>query len=98
MIVTWPLFTWKGIVVIVPFWTIFETVYRARTRAALACPHCGFDPYLFARDIKLAAQEVDTHWRRKFAEKGVPYPERVTPAATQLGLRSPEATPPPESS
>ena len=82
----WPIFNWKGVIMVVPFWTIFESVYRWRTRVALACPYCGFDPYLFIQDVKLAGQEVDAHWRKKFAEKGVPYPEKISAATVKLGL------------
>ena len=75
MILTWKWFSWRGIASFVPFWTVFEVVYRLRMRAALACNQCGFDPYLFAVDEKRARQEINAHWRRKFAEKGIPYPE-----------------------
>ena len=40
----------------------------------LACPHCGFDPYLYLADVKLARQEIEEHWKRKFAEHGIPFP------------------------
>src|SRR5208283_1586077 len=76
MLLTWPLFGWKGIVSFVPIWTIFEVLYRGRVRGALLCPHCGFDPYLYMVDIKRARAEVEAHWRKKFAEKGVPFPEK----------------------
>jgi hypothetical protein len=72
--VTWSWFEWKGIISFVPFWLVFETVYRTRVRAALACPHCGFDPYLFKWDELRAKKEIETHWRKKYAEKGVPWP------------------------
>ena len=73
-VLTWKLFEWKGLVSFIPFWCIFEVIYRTRARAALYCKSCGFDPYLFLRDTDLAKQQVDTHWRKKFEEKGVPYP------------------------
>src|ERR1700722_16520820 len=44
---TWNWFTWKGIVVFLPFWVVFETIYRSKLRAALGCEGCGFDPILY---------------------------------------------------
>ena len=81
MLATWPWFGWKGAVAFVPFWTVFEVFYRTRMRADLSCPQCGFDPYLYLVDIKRAREEIETHWRKKFAEKGVPFPEKESPAA-----------------
>ena len=52
----------------------FEGYYRSRVRIALSCPHCGFDPYLYLTDVKRARQEIEAYWRKKFAEKGIPYP------------------------
>ncbi|MGK5081851.1 hypothetical protein WDW37_01000 [Bdellovibrionota bacterium FG-1] len=75
-LLTWYWFSWKGMVSFIPFWIIFEAIYRGRVRVAMRCPHCGFDPYLYLVDVKLARQEVESHWRKKFADKGVPYPEK----------------------
>jgi hypothetical protein len=80
MIATWKWMSWKGIVSFVPFWTIFELGYRWKMRAALGCPQCGFDPYLFLVDAKWARKEIEAHWRKKFAEKGIPYPGEDQPA------------------
>lgn len=80
MLATWSWFDWKGIVSFVPLWAAFEVVYRSRVRVALNCPHCGFDPYLYLVDIKRAREEIEAHWRKKFAEKGVPFPEKEKPA------------------
>jgi hypothetical protein len=73
-IACWSWFGWKGIVSFVPFWAAFEIFHRSRMRGMLACPHCGFDPYLYLVDVKLARKEIDAHWRRKFAEHGIPFP------------------------
>ncbi len=73
-LICWPWFQWKGMVSFVPIWTVFELIYRSRMRAAVGCPHCGFDPYLFAVDFKRAQNEMDVHWRKKFADRGLPYP------------------------
>jgi len=87
-LLTWKWFAWKGIVSFIPFWTIFEVVYRTRLRAALGCVQCGFDPYLFMRDVDLARAEVESHWRKKFEEKGIPYTPKNTPksAASQTTM------------
>jgi predicted RNA-binding Zn-ribbon protein involved in translation (DUF1610 family) len=73
-LLAWPWLTWKGMVVFLPFWAIYEIYHRLRLRAALPCPNCGFDPYLYLVDVKKARQEIDQFWRKKFQEKGVPYP------------------------
>ena len=87
-LVTWQWFTWKGIISFLPLWTGFEVFYRSRVRGALSCPHCGFDPYLYLVDVKRARTEIEVHWRKKFAEKGIPFPEK--PGANQ-NPPSPEA-------
>ncbi len=73
---TWPWMHWKGLVVVVPFWTVFEIIYRWRVRVRLPCPQCGFDPYLLLINLQWAQREVETHWKQKFIEKGIPYPEK----------------------
>jgi hypothetical protein len=90
MLATWSWFEWKGIVSFFPLWTLFEGIYRSRVRAALACDRCGFDPYLYLIDVPRAREVVENHWRKKFAEKGIPYPEKNVgkPAATQSGAKS----------
>lgn len=79
MLATWSWFEWKGIVAFVPFWAVFELVFRSRQRIALKCPHCGFDPYLYLVDIQQAREQIENHWRKKFSEKGIPFPEKDRP-------------------
>jgi hypothetical protein len=74
MMLTWNWFDWKGLVAFIPIWVIFETIYRARVRAALNCENCGFDPILYLVDTKRARREIEAHWQKKFEEKGIPYP------------------------
>lgn len=76
MLATWNWFEWKGIVSFVPFWAIFEVIYRAKVRAAIVCQECGFDPVAYHVDMPRARSLVDAHWRKKFADKGIPYPEK----------------------
>lgn len=75
---SWPYFSWKGVVSFIPFWTLFEMIYRIRVRTLLSCETCGFDPYLFRINLKKAGGEVEQHWRKKFAARGIPYPEQST--------------------
>jgi hypothetical protein len=73
---TWPWFEWKGAVAFLPLWIVFEVLYRSRVRAALNCEQCGFDPILYLADVKSARREIEAHWKRKFEEKGIPYPDK----------------------
>lgn len=94
MVTTWSWFSWKGIVSFVPFWIVFEAVYRARVRGAASCSQCGFDPFLYLTDAGRARQVIEQHWRKKFAEKGIPYPEKnPQPGIEDLpeSARTPEA-------
>jgi hypothetical protein len=75
-LVAWPLFGWKGIVSALPFWAVFEVIYRGRVRAAISCQNCGFDPYLYLTDVKRARDEIEKRWRVRFEEKGIPFPEK----------------------
>ena len=81
-LLTWKWLEWKGIIATLPVWIIYETLYRTRVRAALGCPHCGFDPYLYLTDVKRARSEMESYWRGKFAEHGVEYPEKNSPPPT----------------
>jgi hypothetical protein len=85
---TWKWFDWKGIVVFLPLWIVFETLYRSRVRAALGCEQCGFDPILYLVDVKRARQEIENHWKKKFAEKGIPYPIPPSQQAQQAPRRA----------
>lgn len=76
VVATFSWFEWKGLVAFVPFWALFETLYRLRARAQLVCRQCGFDPFLYLSDPKKARAEIELFWRKKFAEKGIPYPEK----------------------
>jgi hypothetical protein len=74
---TWPWMSWKGIVVFaLPVGLVFETFYRLKMRTALICPECTFDPMLYLVDREKAVRQVEQTWRKKFEEKGIPYPEK----------------------
>lgn len=61
----WPYFSFKGFFFSVPVWALFEFYYRARARQSLICPQCGFDPYLYKYDVKLARSRMEQFWSDK---------------------------------
>lgn len=71
VVLTGALWSWmgvKGVFLFFPVWAVFEFVYRARARQSLVCPYCGFDPYLYKYDVKLAREKV----KKFFADKAKP--------------------------
>jgi hypothetical protein len=98
MAVTWPWFGIKGIVMMVPVLAGFEILYRLKMRAALQCPDCSFDPILYLVDRAKAVQQVEEVWRKKFAQHGLPYPERrrtkLAPTVTKLEAVTPSVVEP----
>lgn len=60
----------------IPVGLAFEVFYRIKMRAALVCPDCEFDPILYLVDRKKAAHQVERVWRKKFDQRGLPYPEK----------------------
>jgi hypothetical protein len=74
-LIGWKVFKWKGLFSFIPFWIVFETIYRWNARAILYCKQCGFDPYLFMVNTEAAKQEVAAHWRKKLEAKGLSYPD-----------------------
>jgi predicted RNA-binding Zn-ribbon protein involved in translation (DUF1610 family) len=71
----YPWVGWRGLVIFLPLWIGFETIYRARVRAKVTCNKCGFDPLLYLADVEKARAAIQTHWRKRFEEKGIPFPE-----------------------
>ena len=65
----------KGLVSFLPLWIGFETVYRARVRTKVTCGKCGFDPVLYLVDVEKAREAIQVHWRKRFEERGIPFPE-----------------------
>lgn len=74
-LLAWHWLNWKGIFFFFPLWAGYEWIYRWRMRGMLACSVCGFDPYLFLIDEKWARREIEAHWKKKFAERGIAYPD-----------------------
>jgi hypothetical protein len=81
---SWNWLGFVGLFSIVPFWIVFELVYRIRLRTGFECKVCGFDPYLYLHDIQKAKAQVDARLRQTYALKGVPYPEKKINAALDL--------------
>ena len=71
---TWPWFGPKGAFLIFPIWALFEASYRMRARQSIICRHCGFDPYLYKFDVKLARQKMEEFWAEKVKKQGQPAP------------------------
>jgi hypothetical protein len=71
----WPWVGIRALVVFVPLWIAFEVVYRAKVRASVACKKCGFDPVLYLSDVDRTREAIRDHWRKRFEEKGIPFPE-----------------------
>lgn len=42
-------------------WGSLEFATQLRWRMSISCPHCGFDPVLYIREPKLAAEKVIEH-------------------------------------
>jgi len=96
MLATWPWLEWKGIVSFLPIWIVFEVVYRIRIRAQMACPHCGFDPFLQMIDAKKSREEVISFWKKKFDEKGMEFldAEQIRLKKYRVQRESTDAPPP----
>lgn len=60
MLVTWPLFHFKGVVLFIPIWAAFEGFYRIKDAFCFGvCPDCDFDPVLYMVDRDQAVQKVE---------------------------------------
>lgn len=64
----WPFFGAAGLFLILPFWILFEVLFRLRVRAELRCQHCGFDPTLFLADAERAKIEMREFWEKKLGK------------------------------
>lgn len=74
---TYPWLGLKGFAfMVIPVGIAFEVFYRIKMRAAMVCPDCEFDPILYLVDRKKATHQVEQVWRKKFEQRGFPYPEK----------------------
>ena len=84
----WPWMGAKGFLAfLLPVGLFLETAYRLKMRQSMVCPDCSFDPILYLIDRKKAALQVEEAWKKKFEEKGIPFPTKPsTSAATRRPL------------
>jgi hypothetical protein len=50
---------WRGAMALPIIWGLFESIHKSLYRKDLTCPHCGFDPKWYKKDVKLARQKVE---------------------------------------
>lgn len=79
----WPFLGGSGLFLLLPFWILFEVLYRIRVRAELRCEHCGFDPTLFLADAQKAKSEMREFWEKKLG-KSKADPKRIEGSAEDL--------------
>jgi len=96
---TFALWRWcgiKGFFLNFVVWGLFEFYYRARARQNLICNQCGFDPYLYKYDVKLARQKMDEFWshRQKARENRLAQSQTQDKATkqTQIPLNTPTSS------
>lgn len=95
-ILTVAAYPWLGLkgfaFLVIPVGIAFEVVYRMKMRAAIVCPDCEFDPILYLVDRKKAAHQVERVWRKKFEQRGLPYPEKnhKKPSVPVVGVAAPD--------
>lgn len=87
-----PWIGWKAIVCFVPLWITFETIYRAKVRDSVICSKCGFDPVLYLVEPGKARTAIREHWRKRFEEKGIPFPEDTENNALHSRLAAPSSS------
>ena len=61
MFAIWQGFDPRVMLIFVVFLAMAETFVHLRWRLAIVCPHCGFDPVLYAKEPEKAAQKVKLH-------------------------------------
>ena len=76
-----PWLGYRGGMLILPVWAGFEFLYRARARQSLICSRCGFDPYLYKYDVKLARDKVERFWAEKKKKAQAKAAQQTTPQA-----------------
>jgi hypothetical protein len=51
----------KGLLIFIACLSVIEMLILGRSRLAIDCPECGFDPYLYIKDQKRACDKVKEH-------------------------------------
>jgi hypothetical protein len=57
-----PLMEFKVVYLFPILLVIYEMTNKILYRKELSCPHCGFDPVWYKRDVKMARKKVETFW------------------------------------
>jgi hypothetical protein len=57
--ILYPWLEFKGVYSLPIVWGLFESIHKSLYRKDLKCPHCGFDPKWYKKDVKLARQKVE---------------------------------------
>lgn len=70
-VLTFPLFGFSAIALYLVYWTGFEFFYRLRKRQALVCESCGFDPFLYKRDVEMARKALRQHWQTRIEKENL---------------------------
>lgn len=66
----WNIFGAKGLSTYLFLWGAFEVSYRIRKRAEFICKNCGFDPFLYRRDVNKMRAEVKTFLQNRILNEG----------------------------
>jgi len=88
----WPVLGGAGLFLVLPFWILFEVLYRLKVRTELQCEQCGFDPTLFLANAERAKAEMKVFWEKKLGKSGASVGDAKTPAADSLQGSNPSLT------
>ncbi len=58
----YPWFELKGLFIFPIVWLGFEVTIKMLFRKELPCPHCGFDPVWYCKDVREAKKRVQKFW------------------------------------
>ena len=68
---TYPWIGLAGIALYPIFLAGFDFFYRLRKRQALVCESCGFDPFLYKKDVRKARAALKKHWEQRIAKENL---------------------------
>ena len=61
-LLAYPWFELKGLFIFPIVWLGFEVTLKMLFRKDLPCPHCGFDPVWYCKDVRVAKSRVKSFW------------------------------------
>ena len=62
VLISFPFFGVKSLVLIPIVWAIFEGIHKINFRKEIPCPYCGFDATWYKKDVKVARRNVEEFW------------------------------------